>query len=146
MRVSHYGDGAPGETQDGAHWYKESGLEEPGRGGSEWEESPQASLSPEKALEDVLYLRQNRLSEVFPQLVGKLLLLGTLCSDPFVSYSCCSLSSRTHEALSQRTWSSLCRSKRGIKINILRDFLGGPVAKTLCFQCRGPGFQLWSGK
>ena len=61
MHVSHYGDGAPGETQDGAHWYKKSGLEEAGRGGSEWEESPQASLSPGKALEDVLYLRQNRL-------------------------------------------------------------------------------------
>ena len=78
--------------------------------------------------------------------LGNLCFWGTLCSNPFVSYSCCSLSSRTHEALSQRTWSSLCRSKRGIKINILRDFPGGPVAKTLCFQCRGPGFQLWSGK
>ena len=24
--------------------------------------------------------------------------------------------------------------------------LGGPVAKTLCSQCRGPGFYPWSGK
>ena len=23
------------------------------------------------------------------------------------------------------------------------DFPGGPVAKTLCSQCRGPGFTLW---
>ena len=27
-----------------------------------------------------------------------------------------------------------------------RDFPGGPVARTLCFQCRGPGFDPWSGK
>ena len=26
-----------------------------------------------------------------------------------------------------------------------RDFLGGPVAKTLCSQCRGSGFDPWSG-
>ena len=26
-----------------------------------------------------------------------------------------------------------------------RDFPGGPVVKTLCFQCRGPGFDPWSG-
>ena len=26
------------------------------------------------------------------------------------------------------------------------DFPGGPVAKTLCSQCRGPGFNPWSGK
>ena len=25
-----------------------------------------------------------------------------------------------------------------------RDFPGGPVAKTARFQCRGPGFHLWS--
>ena len=25
------------------------------------------------------------------------------------------------------------------------NFLGGPVAKTLCYQCRGPGFDSWSG-
>ena len=25
------------------------------------------------------------------------------------------------------------------------DFPGGPVAKTLCSQCRGPGFNAWSG-
>ena len=25
------------------------------------------------------------------------------------------------------------------------DFLGGPVGKTLCSQCSGPGFGLWSG-
>jgi len=27
-----------------------------------------------------------------------------------------------------------------------RDFLGGPVVKTLCFHCRGRGFHLWLGK
>ena len=26
-----------------------------------------------------------------------------------------------------------------------RDFLGGPVAKTPHSQCRGRGFDLWSG-
>ena len=25
------------------------------------------------------------------------------------------------------------------------DFLGGPVAKTLCSQCSGAGFNPWSG-
>ena len=27
----------------------------------------------------------------------------------------------------------------------LRDFSGGPMAKTLCSQCRGPGCNAWSG-
>ena len=27
----------------------------------------------------------------------------------------------------------------------LWDFAGGPVSKTLCSQCRGPGFNPWSG-
>ena len=27
----------------------------------------------------------------------------------------------------------------------LRDFPGGPVGKTLCSQCRRPGFDPWSG-
>ena len=27
----------------------------------------------------------------------------------------------------------------------LWDFPGGPVVKTLCFQCRGHGFDPWSG-
>ena len=31
------------------------------------------------------------------------------------------------------------------KIIIIRDFPGGPVVKTLCFQCRGCGFNSWSG-
>ena len=26
-----------------------------------------------------------------------------------------------------------------------QDFPGGPVAKTLCSPCRGPGFDPWSG-
>ena len=25
------------------------------------------------------------------------------------------------------------------------DFPGGPVAKTPCYQCRGPGFDPWLG-
>ena len=32
---------------------------------------------------------------------------------------------------------SICRCAK-------RDFLGGPVARTLCFQCRGPRFNSWS--
>ena len=31
------------------------------------------------------------------------------------------------------------RSSRGA------DFPGGSVAKTLCSECRGPGFDPWSG-
>ena len=27
----------------------------------------------------------------------------------------------------------------------IRDFLGGPVAKTPCSQCRGPRFDPWPG-
>ena len=27
----------------------------------------------------------------------------------------------------------------------MKDFPGGPVAKTFCSQCRGPGFDPWSG-
>ena len=27
----------------------------------------------------------------------------------------------------------------------MRDFPGGPVVKTPCFQCRAPGFDPWSG-
>ena len=27
----------------------------------------------------------------------------------------------------------------------MRDFPGGPVGKTPCSQCRGPGFDPWSG-
>ena len=30
-------------------------------------------------------------------------------------------------------------------INMSWDFLDGPVVKTLCFHCRGPGFHLWLG-
>ena len=32
--------------------------------------------------------------------------------------------------------------KRGFHL----DFTGGPVVKTLCFQCREHGFNPWSGK
>ena len=28
---------------------------------------------------------------------------------------------------------------------VMRDFPGGPVAKTLHSQCMGPGFNIWSG-
>ena len=33
----------------------------------------------------------------------------------------------------------------GLKEHTFRDFPGGPVAKTLHSQCRGPGFNPWSG-
>ena len=29
-------------------------------------------------------------------------------------------------------------------INKIQDFPGGPVVKTLCFQCRGHKFDVWS--
>ena len=39
--------------------------------------------------------------------------------------------------------------KVGLKLNIqktkIRDFPGGPVARTLCSQCRGSRFISWSG-
>ena len=34
---------------------------------------------------------------------------------------------------------------RNNSIKKIRDFPGGPVAKTLHSQYRGPGFDLWSG-
>ena len=40
---------------------------------------------------------------------------------------------------------SLNKEKRTLKIGG-RDFPGGPVAKALHSQCRGPGFNPWSGK
>ena len=36
--------------------------------------------------------------------------------------------------------------KKSIFFFLKRDFSGGPVIKTPCFQCRGPGFDPWSGK
>ena len=32
-----------------------------------------------------------------------------------------------------------------LKITSTRDFLGGPVVRTLCSQCRGHRFNPWSG-
>ena len=29
--------------------------------------------------------------------------------------------------------------------SVCRDFPGGPAVKTPCFQCRGYGFDPWSG-
>ena len=37
------------------------------------------------------------------------------------------------------------KKKKKKKKVMLRDFPGGPVAKTLRSQCRGPGFDPWSG-
>ena len=40
------------------------------------------------------------------------------------------------------------KKKKKEKINSKnkeRDFPGGPVANTRCSQCRGPGFDPWSG-
>ena len=41
-----------------------------------------------------------------------------------------------------------CGSTTTIRIKIIpsQDFPGGPVVKTLSFQCRGPGFNPWSEK
>ena len=33
----------------------------------------------------------------------------------------------------------------GHKKSDMRDIPGGPAAKALCSQCRGPGFDPWSG-
>ena len=38
------------------------------------------------------------------------------------------------------------RDNRGLlQSKIIWDFPGGPVGKTLCSPCRGPGFDPWSG-
>ena len=37
------------------------------------------------------------------------------------------------------------RSKQTKQNHTHRDFPVGPVAKTLCSQCRSPGFNPWSG-
>ena len=37
------------------------------------------------------------------------------------------------------------RNYKGNFKSTLRDFPGGTVDKTLCSQCRGPGFNPWSG-
>lgn len=87
------------------------------RGDSEWEGSPQASLSLKKALEDGFYFRWNRLTlcgfssvDWGTSTSGGLGLVITLLAILAVS-------SGTHETFSQITWSSLCRSKRGTKIS-----------------------------
>ena len=36
-------------------------------------------------------------------------------------------------------------TRKASKRKFGRDFLGGPVAKTLCSQCKGLGSNLWSG-
>ena len=32
-----------------------------------------------------------------------------------------------------------------LKVNLLREFPGDPVVRTLRFHCRGQGFDPWSG-
>ena len=39
----------------------------------------------------------------------------------------------------------LCHTSFCLHIETRGDFLGGPVAKTPRCQCRGPGFNPWSG-
>ena len=49
-------------------------------------------------------------------------------------------------SLKQAQWQ--IRNKRRKKIRRKRrekNFHGPPVGKTPCFQCRGPGFDPWSG-
>ena len=40
-------------------------------------------------------------------------------------------------------WSNIDKSEKSM---LRRDFPGGPVVKTLCFQCRGHGFDPCWGK
>ena len=37
------------------------------------------------------------------------------------------------------------KPKVTLKFTYSQDFLGSPVVKALCSQCRGPGFDPWSG-
>ena len=41
-----------------------------------------------------------------------------------------------------RFWTT--EKKLLFKVTEREDFPGGPVVKTLCSQCRGPGFHPWS--
>ena len=57
-----------------------------------------------------------------------------------------------HHSLQPGNQTPLCFSLNTTKTDMLaklkiqlRDFPGGPVAKTLPSQCRGPGFNPWSG-
>ena len=36
-------------------------------------------------------------------------------------------------------------NKAEMILSVIWDFPGGPVAKMPCSQCRGPGFNPWSG-
>lgn len=100
--------GLPGEALETE---RTDAKERPGEGWKGWfrvrGEPPGQPLTGE-ALEDVLYLRQNRLSVVFPQLVRGCRASeegrggGDSCSNPFVSYSCCNLSSRTRASPKER--------------------------------------------
>ena len=47
---------------------------------------------------------------------------------------------------SQRKWMAPPKeSGYTIEGSVAEDFLGGPIAKTLCSHCRGHRFSLWSG-
>ena len=46
----------------------------------------------------------------------------------------------------QNSWVPYISENRDVNLKVWPgDFPGGPVAKTLCSQCRGPGFDPWSG-
>ena len=47
--------------------------------------------------------------------------------------------------MESRPYEFLIHSDRSLKERF-QDFLGGPVAKTSCYQCRGCGFDPWLRK
>ena len=89
------------------------------------------------------------------------------CMQPFLSWFFCADSSLSHFLISLSlsflnivepwgsdldffcflyTLSPLVTSPNIMALNTLLDFFpGSPVVKTLCFQCRGHGFNPWSG-
>ena len=54
-------------------------------------------------------------------------------------------SPRRHQPYDLPTWGQIKTLTNQVKNLISRDFPGGPVTRTLHSQCRGPGFDPWSG-
>ena len=50
-----------------------------------------------------------------------------------------------HQPYDIPSWGQIKTLTNQVKNLISRDFPGGPVTRTLHSQCRGPGFDPWSG-
>ena len=59
------------------------------------------------------------------------------------SLVCCSLRGHKEPDMTKGLNSNI--KHKGPAFKTCTQYAGGPVAKTLCSQCRGPGFHPWSG-